>query len=108
MPGKDNEDWERRMLRDETQVHIHRLAVQIADDAARADIETGCPSFTSDGREPVTAKEIRSAWYDISMMEGEAARIIRQAVSYLTLRGRIVCHPEKKSWVRLAESQHDR
>jgi hypothetical protein len=90
------------MLHDETETHIHQLAVQIADDAARADIETWCQSFTSDGREPVTAEEIRSAWYDISMVDGEAARIIQMAVSYLVLRGMIVRYPSKKNWVRLA------
>lgn len=91
------------MLHDEMQAHIHQLAVQIADDAARADIETWCAHVTSEGREPASADEIRAAWYDTSSMEGEAAGIIQAAVRYLTLRGKIVCHPAKKGWVRLAQ-----
>ena len=90
------------MLVDETQTHIHQLATQIADEATRSDIETWCPSFTGEGREPATPEEIRSAWYDISMVEGEAVRIIQLAVRYLTLRGRIVRHPANKTWIRLA------
>lgn len=87
---------------DETQIQIHQLAVQIADDAARTDIETKCPSFTFDGREPVTVEEIRAAWYDISMVDADMIRTVQVAINYLTLRGRIIHHPSKKNWMRMA------
>lgn len=87
---------------DKMQTRIYQLAVQIADDTARTDIETKCRSFTSDGREPVTAEEIQTAWYDISLVDAEMSRMIELAVNYLTLRGRVIYHPLKKNWVRLA------
>lgn len=92
------------MLCNELQARIHSLAVQIADDAARSDIEVRCPSFTDDGREPITAEEIRSAWYDVSAADEESARTIRLAVSYLGLRGKIVRHPSEPNWIRLVTS----
>ncbi|RZI41388.1 hypothetical protein EGT07_17515 [Herbaspirillum sp. HC18] len=88
------------MLRGETQNHVYRLAVQIADDAARADIETWCRSYTADGGDPATAEEIREAWYDTSMMDDDGGRFIRVAVNYLTLRGLIVRHPMHRQWLR--------
>lgn len=86
---------------DETRIRIHQLAMLIADDAARTDVEIQCPSFTGDGREPVTAEEIRSAWYDISLVDAEMATIIRTAVSYLALRGQVIHHPSNQNWIRV-------
>lgn len=83
------------------QEYTRRLAFQIADDAARADIETWCPSFTNDGREPVTTDEIRAAWYDVSRPDEEGARFVSVAVRYLLLRGRIEQHPLKRTWMRI-------
>lgn len=91
------------MLPDETQVHIHQLAVLIADDAARADIEMRCPSFTSDGHEPITVEEIRSAWYDTSMVDSEMSKVTELALRYLTLRGQVIHHPLNRHWVRLTK-----
>lgn len=90
------------MLLSERQNHVYRLAVQIADDAARSDIETLCPSVTEEGREPVTVEEDRTAWYDTSTMDAEGGRFIRMAVNYLTLRGLIVRHPIHRHWLRFA------
>ncbi|RZI40919.1 hypothetical protein EGT07_21730 [Herbaspirillum sp. HC18] len=88
------------MLLSERQNHVYRLAVQIADDAARSDIETLCLSVTAEGREPVTVEEIRAAWYDTSTMDGEGGRLIRMAVNYLVLRGLVVRHPIQRHWLR--------
>lgn len=90
------------MLLDETQIQIHQFALQIADDAARTDIETKCSSFTSDGREPVTVEEIRSSWYDISAVDMDMTKTIQLAIDYLTLRGMLIRHPSKQNWLRIA------
>ncbi|HYD81839.1 MAG TPA: hypothetical protein VEC06_18720 [Paucimonas sp.] len=87
---------------DETEHHVNQLAIQIADEAARMDIEIECPSFTNDGKEPETYEEIRTAWYDITQADKDVARVIKTAVRYLTLRGKIVRHPVRKNWVRMA------
>lgn len=89
------------MQLDETNANTLELAVQIADDAARADIETSCPSYTGDGREPLTAEEIRSAWYDIAGAGAESRGVVEIALHYLSLRGKIVHHPSRSAWVRL-------
>jgi len=89
------------MLLDQTQIQIHQFALQIADDAARTDIETKCESFTSDGREPVTIEEIRTAWYDVSTVDADMTKTIQVAIDYLTLRERIVRHPSKQNWLRI-------
>ncbi len=89
------------MQLDETYANTLELAVRIADDAARADIETSCPSFTGDGREPMTAEEIRSAWYDVAGAGTESRGVVEIALHYLTLRGKIIHHPSRNTWVRL-------
>jgi hypothetical protein len=89
------------MLFDETDARIHQLAIQIADDAARADIEIECPSFTDEGYEPATLEEIQFAWYDTALVAESAARMIRLAVTYLTLRGKIVHHPFREGWIQV-------
>jgi hypothetical protein len=89
------------MLLDERGARIHQLAIQIADEAARADIEIECPSFTDEGREPATLEEIQFAWYDTALVTEGAARMIRLAVTYLTLRGKIVRHPFRAGWVQV-------
>jgi len=88
------------MQLNETQVQTLRLAVQIADEAARTDIETRCPSLTGDGREAETAEEIRSAWYDCSGADMGSSVFILKALYYLTLRGRVIYHPSMANWVR--------
>ncbi len=89
----------------ENQRQTLELAVRIADDAARADIETRCPSFTGDGREPANAEEIRAAWYDTAGACRECAPHVQTALHYLTLRGRLILHPSRNGWVRLACGQ---
>ena len=89
------------MLLDETEVRIHQLAVQIADEAARSDIEIQCPCFTEEGREPATLKEIPLAWYDTRNVPSSAVEVVRMAIAYLELRGKIVRHPFREGWVQV-------
>lgn len=89
------------MLLDEIDLYIHRLAMRIADDATRADIELNCPSFTDEGREPVGAEEISAAWYDLSQADPDAGDMVMIAVSYLDLRDQIIHHPSRKNWIRM-------
>lgn len=89
------------MVLDKTEARIHQMAVQIADEAARADIETMCAVVTNDGAEPATLHEIRSAWYDTAVTVDGATGMIRRAVAYLTLRGKIVRHPFREGWIQV-------
>jgi hypothetical protein len=91
------------MLLNKREACIHRLAVQIADDAARMDIETKCPSFTNEGREPETLEEIRAAWYDTTRAEDGAGESVLVAVVYLTLRDRVIRHPFRKGWMQIRD-----
>ena len=73
-----------------------RLATQIADEAARADIEGWC-GFVRIGR---------ITWYDTdtaTTLHGrEEAEFVATAVRYLTLRERITVHPTQPALVRFA------
>lgn len=74
-----------------------RLATQIADDAARADIETNC-AFERIGNH---------TWYDVESTEvlhgPEFAEMVATGVRYLRLRGHIVNHPTQGNLVRIEQ-----
>lgn len=66
------------------------LQREIADEAARSDIESFCAwSGPAPGR-----------WYDTSSAEDDLAAIVRRAVCYLELRGLVERHPEFSNLVR--------
>ena len=71
-----------------------RLATQIADDSARADVESSC-DFERMGQH---------TWYDPSRVARtsgpEVAAMVAKAIDYLRLRGRIVSHPTQPHLVR--------
>lgn len=72
-----------------------RLATQIADEAARADIETNC-AFERIGKH---------TFYDVESTEvlhgPEFADMVATAVVYLRLRGQIVEHPTQANLLRI-------
>lgn len=88
------------MQPNETQLQTLWLALQIADEIARTDIETQCLCLTGDGREAGTAEEIRSAWYDCGSADKDSITVILKALYYLTLRGHVIYHPSMTNWVR--------
>jgi len=74
-----------------------RLATQIADDAARSDIESFCRRVHIG----------RLDWYDTDCMSSEdpaVARYIATALRYLRLREHIVFHPMQAALVRFAST----
>jgi len=97
------------MQPNKTQVQTLRLALQIADETARADIEMQCRCLTGEGREAGTVEEIQSAWYDCGSADMDSITLILKALYYLTLRGRVIYHPSMTNWVRfIRESRCDR
>ena len=74
-----------------------RLATQIADESARADVESFC-SFEHMGR---------LVWYDTESTEvlhgPDEAEMVATAVRYLRLRDRIVVHPTQTHLVRFEQ-----
>lgn len=70
-----------------------RLAVEIADECARSDIETMCPFQSIRGLD----------WYDLNGMfddDDATRRLIDKAARYLRMRGRLVQHPTAEHLVR--------
>lgn len=67
------------------------LGLQIADDAARTDIETMCRQDTLEGR----------TWWQTRPIEPDCRRFVDRAVHYLELRGLIERHPADASLVRI-------
>lgn len=80
---------------------IRRLATEIADDAARADIETNCVAYTDDGRDPQGVVEIRNQWYDCGGLEEDIRALVNKSARYLALRGKLEYHPKHQTWVRI-------
>ena len=72
-----------------------RLGQQIADDAARAEIELYCPTETLGTR----------VWYDTARTRPEGPEFVagvQRARRYLTLRGHVQAHPVQLRLVRFA------
>lgn len=68
---------------------LRMLAFEIADSAARADVE--CYGT------PVVIDDI--TWYDLSRLEADERKFVEHELLYMQLRGvdlpyRMVCHPE--------------
>lgn len=70
-----------------------RLAIQIADESARADIECECRC----------ERERPHSWYD-TRWDGdpEFGAMLDRSLRYLRLRGRVVTHPTQSHLVRFA------
>jgi hypothetical protein len=75
-------------------------ACDIADDAARSDIETSCALTTEDGREPAAAEDLRACWYDLTRHNSDDAEHVAKACAYLDRRGLMHHHPVQTTWVR--------
>lgn len=72
-----------------------RLAHEIADDAARAEIECECGAMQLGTR----------SWYDTTAVEDAVPEYqagVDRALRYLDLRGRVQRHPVEKHLVRFA------
>lgn len=80
------------------------LAHQLADEAARSDIECYCRLVISSGD-----KE-KSHWYDVSCpapyREAEHARYVSIAIEYLALKGKIERNAIHSDWVRLLTDEN--
>lgn len=77
---------------------VTQLAFQIADGAARCDIEMLCGAA---GGEPKTVEEMRECWYDLNQLADTMdALMVRTAVEYLDYRGLLTRHPTQPHWVR--------
>lgn len=75
------------------------LAHQLADEAARSDIECYCCLIIS------SKDKGKSHWYDASCPapyhEAEHARYVPMAIEYLTLKGKIERNAAHSNWVRI-------
>lgn len=68
------------------------LQKQLADDAARTNIELCCNNFHIDGRE----------WWDLeSNLDPEMAPMLASSLEYLQLRCLLVLHPHVVNYVRV-------
>lgn len=93
---------ERRMQRvpsrrapGDTHSECAQLALQIADDAARCDVESYCTKFQLRWR----------VWYDTEVLRPEGIEVeqgVERAVRYLDLRGALQRHPQQAHLVRFA------
>jgi len=75
---------------------LQRLAFQIADSAARSDIECHCAW---------TADDPAIRWFDISKIEDASSEkelrpVVDMAVTYLDMRNLITRNPANANWVR--------
>lgn len=74
------------------------LAFQIADSAARCDIESLCVPV---GGEPSDIEAIRTCWFDLDHVSDPwAITLVRTCAEYLELRGLLMRHPMHLNWVR--------
>lgn len=78
------------------------LAYQLADSAARSDIEVMCAAVTDDGREPDSLQEISTCWYDVSnVLIAEDWPAVNKALEYLQRRCMLEHCPDRYEWVRI-------
>lgn len=81
---------------------VGNLALQIADSAARSDIEIYCEPVYFNPSAPA-AEQMRNCWYDsthTTPADVEAKKPVALAVEYLELRGKLLRHPEHNHLVR--------
>lgn len=77
------------------------MAIQIADDAARSDIECHCAARMEDGSEPQRTEDHTKCWYDsLTISDPEMQATVRTALIYLCARGMIKWHARNRGWVR--------
>jgi hypothetical protein len=77
---------------------VTQLAIHIADDAARCDIEILCAPV---GGEPSNVDEIRACWFDLhQLIDPSDAAVVQASAEYLACRGLLVRHPVHANWVR--------
>ena len=82
--------------------HIIKLAFDLADSAARRDIETMCADVMSDGREPKSTEEMGACWYDTDkVLIAEDWPAVKKALQYLDGRGMLERCPDRAEWVRI-------
>ena len=70
-------------------VDVVRLAFEIADGAARSDVECWSTTIEIEG----------SRWYDLAKIPAEERTFVENALRYMFMRGealpyRVMCHPE--------------
>jgi hypothetical protein len=74
-----------------------KLALQIADECARSDIETECNARDIDGHR----------WYDTQDIDADTAHLgwVARAANYLRMRGQLETHPTSTHLVRLVNNE---
>jgi hypothetical protein len=77
---------------DHNMTRLLELQQQLADSAARSDVECHCRPAENNDLGP---------WYLDQAAEADCARIVADAIEYLTLRGLIERHSEHSNWVRV-------
>lgn len=76
---------------------ITELAFELADNAARSDIECMCEQVGS----PRTIEAFITCFYDLGRIpDPEDAPYVAKAVEYLDARGLLKRHPSNENWVR--------
>lgn len=87
---------------------ITQLAFQIADNAARCDIEILCIPV---GGEPSSVEEIRTCWFDLNRVIDPAdncqVMLVNTSAAYLEYRGLLDRHPAHFNWVRPRHTKTD-
>lgn len=81
---------------------VGNLALQIADSTARSAIEVYCEPVVAD-HSATPIEQIRNCWYDsthLTPADRDMMGVIAQAVEYLTLRGKLLRHPDHAHLVR--------
>jgi hypothetical protein len=83
-----------------------QLAFEIADSAARCDIEVLCMPV---GGEPGCLEEMRTCWFDLERIiePGDNYRIVIMSAEYLDNRGLLKRHPAHLNWVRPRHINYD-
>lgn len=76
---------------------VTELAFQIADVAARSDIEIFCVPV---GGEPANVEEIRACWFDLEQVDPADKATVNRSAEYLDGRGLLKRHPVCPNWVR--------
>lgn len=75
-----------------------QLAFQLADSTASSDIEILCAPV---GGEPLTVEEIRTCWFDLTLVRDVAdIPLVATSAEYLDRRGLLERHPMHANWVR--------
>lgn len=80
---------------------VLKLALQIADDAARSDIECYCALRMDSGGEPQNTEDHSVCWYDsLAIPDPEMEGTVQIALIYLCARGMVRWHKTNRGWIR--------